>query len=162
MKENIFVESDRSTNCVNYPHGEYESYSGCDQSFLSSALPPGLTPIWVMNNTENVTTRTVIKKMSHPLYSYDDLHDGTQLPPCPLPCATITVESRFLRVSDYDNPAIGLTFSQNMLVTTTHFLQFNFMIFLSDIGGSMGLWLGLGLLQALEISINCVVSRIRK
>merc|ERR1719233_444373 len=82
---------------------------------------------------------------------------------CPLPCSTIHLESRLIteKDSDWNTSAIILTFSDNVIITKTDFLKFNFMIFLADIGGSMGLWLGLGLLQVLEISMKYVCSRCR-
>ena len=43
-----------------------------------------------------------------------------------------------------------------MQVTTTRFVQFNLMTFLSNIGGSLGLWLGLGMLQLGEIILDRV------
>ena len=58
-------------------------------------------------------------------------------------------------------PQLVLTFSDSVIVTKTDFLKFNFMMFLADIGGSMGLWLGLGLLQVLEISMKYVCTRCR-
>ena len=57
--------------------------------------------------------------------------------------------------------SVDLTFSQGMTVTKTKFKKFNFTILLSEIGGSMGLWLGLGLLQVLEISIKYILSRLK-
>ena len=71
----------------------------------------------------------------------------------PLPCFIMHVESRFLRekMSDHKLLIKILTYSNNVLESKTYFLKFNFLIFLSDVGGSMGLWLGIGLLQALGI-----------
>ena len=40
------------------------------------------------------------------------------------------------------------------MVTKTNFMKFIFVNFLSGLGGCMGLWLGIGLLQTLEIINN--------
>ena len=156
LKENIFVEEDISKNCVNYPHGKYASYNECDEDFLGSAIPPGLVPIWSGSNFENVTTSLYVKNIAHPLYDYGDLADGTQKSACLLPCSTIYVESRQLAEKTFNanNSVINLTFSQGVVVTKTNFLKFIFTNFLSDLGGCMGLWLGIGLLQAIEIGIK--------
>ena len=58
-------------------------------------------------------------------------------------------------------PGIELYFSQDITVTKTEFLKFTFEKFLSDVGGSMGLWLGLGILQSFELFTN-YVCRVKK
>ena len=145
---------------MNYPFGEQETYKDCDDNFLASAIPPGLVPIWLTNNTDNVTTSLYKNDVDE--FNFGSLFVGEQISTCHKPCTTLHVESRFLREADFDNPIITLSFSQTVVVTNTHFLQFNFLLFLSDIGGTMGLWLGLGLLQAVEICFNCLCSRIKK
>ena len=80
-----------------------------------------------------------------------------------MPCSTVNVESKYLYEGERgDIPSISLVFSEDVQVFKTEFLTFNFMIFLSDIGGSMGLWLGIGLLQVLETTISCILRQIRK
>ena len=163
-KENIFVEEDTSKNCINYPNDKYESYNDCDEDFLRSALIPELVPIWLTNNTKNVTTylyRKDQKELTQPSYFYPNLILGDQKSNCAMPCSTINVESRLLKEKKDNKDMIELKFSQTMMVTKTFFPKFNFQIFLSNIGGSIGLWLGLGLLQLFEISIRFLFSRIR-
>ena len=147
------MEEDISKNCVNYPHEKYETYSDCDDDFVASNLPQGIPPIWFANNTEEVTTSFHEENITN-LELYKKLHDGRQKSSCPLPCSTLHVESRYLRGEDFEIPGINLMFSQDIVVTKTEFLSFTFEKFLSDVGGSMGLWLGLGLLQSLELFTN--------
>ena len=45
-------------------------------------------------------------------------------------------------------------------MTRTDFLKFYLSTFLSDLGGSMGLWLGLGMVQAVELLVTCVLPRL--
>ena len=45
---------------------------------------------------------------------------------------------------------IDILFSNNVKVTVNDFAKFNHWEFLSEIGGSLGLWLGLGVVQMLE------------
>ena len=46
-----------------------------------------------------------------------------------------------------------------MKVTTTDFLPFYLTTLLADLGGSMGLWLGLGVLQAIQLLLNFIAPR---
>ena len=163
MQQDIFTEEDESINCVNYPNEDNESYKECDDKFLTSVLPPGLVPIWSVNNFENVTRQLYIEKMPNTSFSYGDLHDGTQISPCPLPCSTISVDSRliFEEINSKNVSVLDLTFSQSVMVTTVEFLKFSFSNFLSDLGGSMGLWLGIGLLQTVQMAIQLVLPRIK-
>lgn len=152
LKENKFAEEDPSKNCVNYPTDQHESYNDCDESFLRSSLHPGIVPIWLVSNTENVTTFLYEDSLG----DFSPLFNGILKSDCPLPCSTIHVESRLFRQEEQKNGRgfIELHFSQALMVTDTYFQKFNFILFLSDIGGCMGLWLGLGLLQTLEIAVG--------
>ena len=102
---------------------------------------------------------------------YDDLWDGTQASPCPLPCTTWSTDTRLLgeyaRVNK-NTSRINLTFApkvntgppqsspcnkfniiSKVQVTTTSYLKFYLSNFFSDLGGSLGLWMGIGILQVL-------------
>ena len=60
-------------------------------------------------------------------------------------------------ISDDPNDShqmIMVTFLDKVQVTKTDFLEFNLWTFLSSIGGSLGLWLGLGMLQLGEIILD--------
>ena len=47
----------------------------------------------------------------------------------------------------YDATRFEFTFDQDVVVTRTLFPPFSLSQFLSNLGGSLGLWLGLGVLQ---------------
>ena len=96
--------------------------------------------------------------------AYGDLFDGTQLSDCPVPCTTTNTDTKHLfditNVRNSNSSTILLTFSSKVLVTKTDFPEFSLVSFLSEVGGSMGLWLGLGMVQVLELVINSLLPRI--
>ena len=79
-----------------------------------------------------------------------DLPDGTAVSDCGLPCSQTSVKSKLISVStrsqDIDN-MLMITFMNTITVTSYNFPPFSFSSLLSQVGGSVGLWLGMGLLQ---------------
>ena len=51
---------------------------------------------------------------------------------------------------------LDLYFNQHVTVTTTDFIKFIFANLLSEIGGGLGLWLGMGAMQAVEVLVHWV------
>jgi hypothetical protein len=63
INKNIFVEEDSSKNCRNYPNPDFASYKECDDQWMKnimSNLAPGLVPIWLADNMEEVTTNMTV------------------------------------------------------------------------------------------------------
>jgi hypothetical protein len=172
VQKNVFVEEDPTKNCRNYPNPYYASYRECDDQWMKDTvarLAPGLVPIWLADNLETVTTQHfapgITDSMTDDGFTLGDMADGTSLSDCPLPCSTIYTETRFLSESIYEHEGyslIGITFSPSVQVTTTDFVKPTLSSFLSAVGGSVGLWLGLGAVQAAEILFNCMMPWIRR
>ena len=102
-----------------------------------------------------------------------NLYNGDKKPHhCPLPCRTFHINTKFISSiktsSGPDRAPVKIVFSQSVLVTKTDFVKPSLSSLLSgvggfffgatisifksenQVGGSMGLWLGLGILQALQ------------
>ena len=167
LKQDRYVENDPSKNCKNYPTRKHKSYNVCDKEFVRRTLTKHFgsefVPFWATDDLDNVTR-------SHPVdWSYDNgpLFDGTMTSDCPLPCTTNSVNARFISRKKVENKVVKrvlTNITQDATTTTTHimmtlagkvemtktdFIQPTLSTVLSDVGGSLGLWLGLGALQAL-------------
>ena len=51
---------------------------------------------------------------------------------------------------------IDIEFSKKITVTKKDFPKFNAVVFLAALGGSMGFWLGWGLVQTIEMMVHCI------
>ena len=79
-------------------------------------------------------------------------HDGRDgqggLPHCTSHRVLASYLGDTLRNKNYSE--IVLTLSETVLVTSTSYPEFRLGVALAEVGGAMGLWLGLGVLQILE------------
>jgi hypothetical protein len=158
IKQNVLLEQDPMKKCQNYPNPAFATYRDCDDQWMkeqAGSQAPGLLPIWLADDLEKVTTKYIGPAPSK-------LFDGNNLSDCPLPCKTTRTETKFLRsyVTDDKRTSVDIAFSQSVQVTTTDFVKPSLSTFLSDVGGSVGLWLGLGVVQAGQLVINCVITRL--
>ena len=150
MSKTIFLEEDVTKKCVDYPHESYASYGQCDDQFVTENIPPGLVPIWTVNEMQNVTKFMYVPVPSTPP-QYADLFDGALASDCPLPCTTIGFKSYQISSKETNNSMIDIYFSQRIKVTSSTFITFTFSRFLSAVGGGLGLWLGLGIAESLLV-----------
>ena len=57
-----------------------------------------------------------------------------------------------------DGPAVELILSDKVMVTNNFYPKFSFVEVLASLGGSLGLWLGLGVLQLLQHLLTICIS----
>ena len=143
LKQNVFVEADKSKNCAVYPTEDHKNYDDCDMDFVRRVLGPDILPLWA--TTENVSQATS-HQTSFPPY-VANIASGLTLSPCKLPCTSTTGVVKLINNVAQQNPMITVVFGEAIEITTTKFLSFSLSAFLASLGGSLGLWLGLGLLQ---------------
>ena len=55
ISQEEYAPEDPANPCVNYPTEEFESYADCDDHFVRSFLPPGLKPLWAVDNITEAT-----------------------------------------------------------------------------------------------------------
>ena len=65
IKQNVFLEEDKTKNCRVYPNDEFSTYSQCDQAMVRRYVReemPGIMPFWLSDHLDNVTTQAVLDK----------------------------------------------------------------------------------------------------
>ena len=151
LKQNVFMEEDQRSQCTNYPNRQYTSYDHCDHSYvlrkLTDMFGPEFLPIWATDNITKVTSSMVINQSTFDMVKYYNLGDGVSLSPCQMPCTTTHTFTKLTAILDYTEPTIYIVIRENMKVTTTSLVPFSPTTFLSNLGGSLGLWLGLSMMQ---------------
>ena len=165
LKQNIYVEEDESKGCKNYPFNGFADYGSCDEDFVSRSLrevgPSHFVPFWATTNWSLVTNLTVLSHEE--VYNmsvlwnknYECIFDGTSVSDCPVPCTTTIAIAKEEDVTTMEGgSAIDITFFDTILVTTTSFPTFSFSDALAKLGGAMGLWLGIGIMQVFEILLS--------
>ena len=165
--QNVFVENDPSVNCLDYPSKGYESLDHCDSVFtlntLSKHFPENFIPIWSVDDPKNVTDWMLLdEKFEAGMPTYRDFVGGTVVSDCPVPCTvtkikTVLIDEKYALKSKRSK--VEIVFSRNVEVARTDFKKFSMARFLSALGGSMGLWLGLGVLQTFELIVRMAACR---
>ena len=107
------------------------------------------------------------KYISGYLEKVKSLYTGNQLSNCPMPCNTFATNTRLMsKRATADKSHIVLSFSETVQMTITEMEAPSISGLLSAIGGSIGLWLGIGVFQAVQILYSHILAplanRIRK
>ena len=158
LSQNVFTEEDLGKKCKHYVE---TSYNDCDEHFIKKFLkenyPPGFMPVWATSNLSSVTTFITGNKNTFSK-NYADIISGTLESDCPPPCTTTKIISVFQdeKKDNLSKSKIDITFSNKVSVVVADFPKFNAAMFLSSCGGSMGLWLGLGVVQTVEMVVSAV------
>lgn len=160
VQTKVFVEQDPAQACRTYPNAEFESFNDCDMAFMRCGIAssyrnyPAFVPLMVAANGSEATAWMEVGADFYTAkqHNYRDMTDGTARSDCPTPCTSHRVLASFLgetlRNKNYSE--IVLTLSETVSVTTTSYPEFRLGVALAEVGGAMGLWLGLGVLQILD------------
>ena len=75
IKKMVFVEEDSSQTCRNYPTSGFDSYTECDDDYAKRKIEqfaPGLnlTPVWMTDNLDMVTSKILRSGPSTPSIKY--------------------------------------------------------------------------------------------
>ena len=150
--QKMFSEDDPGKICKEYVN---TTYNDCDEEFLKRLLqknyPAEFMPVWATNNSSLVTT-FIMGDQDYFYKNYTGMILGTMKSDCHAPCTSTQITSVFLdeKSGGLHGSTIDITFSEKVSIVITNFPKFNLALFLSSCGGSMGLWLGVGVVQIME------------
>ena len=157
----MFLEEDINKNCVVYPTEKFTSYEDCDDNFLVDLLKnETLHPAWA--TPEDLSQTTKISKGTGLNYKTANYVYGSLHSPCNGPC-TVTSFQAFYSFTEYHTDLPHLVIDLNPVVEVTRHVipKYGLDLFLLDLGGCSGLWLGISVTQALEVAIMAMATRIR-
>ena len=162
FSQNIFVEKDSSKNCKNYPNKKFKCYSECDQDFVKRSLKDlySLQPFWAASVNDTVTLKAYEPEYSKIEAVIFNLYSGATASNCSLPCETTSTLSSLVYESDWPldhletENYLDITPSPKVMITRTDFPKVLLASALSSYGGSMGFWLGLGVVQLTQILLR--------
>ena len=155
------VEEDSAQGCRRYPNSDFETFNDCDMAFMRRGIAasysayPSFNPLMVAEKESAATSWMEVgpEFYEKKRFNFRDMSDGTTPSDCPPPCTLHHISASFLaetaRNKNYSE--IVLTFSNTVTATAITFPKFKLDLALAELGGSMGLWLGLGILQIIEI-----------
>ena len=151
-----FLEDDPGKICRKYMK---TSYNDCDEEFMMKSLrknyPANFMPVWATPNLSLVTTHIIGDQDSF-YKNYAGLILGSTQSECPTPCTSTQITSVFLDEKTGTENRIDITLSEKVSILVTNFPKFNLALFLSACGGSMGMWLGVGVLQIMQLLANMI------
>ena len=163
LSQEVYVEEDPTKNCTNYPNSEHETYNDCDRhaalSELSKEISPSFFPLWASDsyNFSRVTTEPVFidGQNGGGYLTHINYLAGITTTHCRLPCKITKTVTKFITDQKHaEGSGISVAFNQKMQVTETSLVQFSPIKCLCDMGGMLGLWLGLGALQLSELLVR--------
>ena len=114
-------------------------------------------PIWATDDSNKVTKHIIDKNEN--IYKsawIGDAISGSIISNCSQPCKSTKINTVLVDQKDVSKnlSKIDIIFSNTVKLSVSDFPQFSFGQFLSSSGGSMGLWLGLGVVQSLKIWVK--------
>lgn len=143
-------------NCTNYPNKRFKSYEKCDDFYIKKKMANTGFPI---NSDIDHDRRRMDPKDKEATFVLENYIRGRIFNDCPKPCTRTTIKSSCVMSENYkkkasEHPAINIDFDPTVKITTRYFPTFNLLTVMTSLGSSMGLWLGLSVLQFLLFGVT--------
>ena len=160
VSQSKYTEKDESNPCAEYPNEKFKSFRDCDEKFIYHNMKTkhNLVPFWATENISEVSDNRMIKEedvanLNRLLNSFMDGRVGS---PCPKPCletklAGMMTTERYWKKT---HSSFFLTLDQTVTITETRFPQLDVAKLFAELGGTLGLWLGLGVIQMISFGLN--------
>ena len=164
LQQTKFLPED-TVRCAEYPTEQFKSFKDCDIQHMREQLkglgledykPFWLVPDICQTSYVNFRLHNSLKyssesSMSNSVFS---IYSGVKSSSCPLPCTTTYVKTKSKHSKMTASWGINgglhwvvLTLPNRLRVTETKYVPFSLGRLLSDLGGGLGLWMGLGVMQ---------------
>ena len=166
FSQTVFVEEDPSIRCKNYPFEGLKSFDECDKEQMEAWVVDkyNFLPFFMAKEEANATVGPVEVNFncndsaSPEAYAH---FNGYIKSSCPRPCTQTQIKLNRLVAESWDfGPAVEVIFSDKVMVTYNYYPKFSPVEALASLGGSLGLWLGLGVLQLLQLTLAALISLI--
>ena len=157
--QSVFVEEDPSIGCKDYPWEGFSSFDDCDKEKMQGWVTNkyNFLPFYMAKVESNATEGPVKvdfnchENTSPEAYAH---YNGYIKSACPIPCTQTQIKLNKLITEKWDGaPSVELMLSDKVMVTHNYYPEFSPVEALASLGGSLGLWLGLGVLQLLQIIV---------
>ena len=160
FSQNVFVEEDPSVQCKNYPSEDFDTFDDCDKEMMQSWVIEkyNFLPFFMAKEESNATAGPVeVDFNCHEVQAYAH-YNGYIKSTCNRPCTQTQIKLNKLLTEKWPHPSVELMFSDKVMVTYNYYPEFSLVEALASLGGSLGLWLGLGVLQLLQLLLTTLVS----
>ena len=156
IEQDIFDEDDDTKHCHNYPNKNYENYEDCEKKFMKDSLHAlglkNFTPFWATNDISLVTENLVIELKKTSRSKLGSIFSGVSSSDCLKPCSKTSSTISFVSDAAINGSrAVSIVFPEDVTVEKTELIRLNIPTSLAFLGSNMGLWLGFGILQIIEI-----------
>ena len=160
IAQTIDLEEDPGSRCINYPTKTFASFRDCDERFVYQEMKQkyNLMPFWAAKSPDEVTKLVHYNKENLTIPPWRYLLEGSRESKCQLPCKSTKVFGALWSSNSRDSDqsaVINIRFHHEVSITESYFPSFSLPSFFADLGGSLGLWLGVGAVQIIGYCLLC-------
>ena len=163
IHQDIYDAEDMTKKCINYPNKNYENYSECEKNFMRDSLDnlglQNFIPFWATDDLSLVTEEKLLMWDDPLKYNLLSIFSGLASSKCKLSC-TRTSSTVHAVGKEFINGSMAVTivFPEEITIEKTELIPLNILTSLAFLGSNMGLWLGFGILQIIELFSGAITA----